>query len=51
LTAFSFGLDNPDDPGLWFGVPDLANAQPGFQAPRLGNALFFLSGRVKPMYR
>jgi len=44
LGAASFGLDNPDDLVLWFGVLYLVNMQMSFLSPPFGYALFYLRG-------
>lgn len=44
LGAQSFGLENPDDLVLWFGVLYLVNMQMSFLSPPFGYALFYLRG-------
>ncbi|MBO0345525.1 TRAP transporter large permease subunit [Roseibium sp. CAU 1637] len=48
LGAASFGLDNPDDLVLWFGVLYLVNMQMSFLSPPFGYALFYLRGVAPP---
>jgi len=44
LGAASFGLSDPDDLVLWFGVLYLVNMQMSFLSPPFGYALFYLRG-------
>ncbi|WP_340109245.1 TRAP transporter large permease subunit [Pikeienuella sp. HZG-20] len=44
LGAEAFGLDNPSDLVLWFGVLYLVNMQMSFLSPPFGYALFYLRG-------
>ncbi len=46
--AAAFGLDNPDDLVLWFGVLYLVNMQMSFLSPPFGYALFYLRGVAPP---
>ncbi|MFN3132819.1 MULTISPECIES: TRAP transporter large permease [unclassified Roseibium] len=48
LGAAAFGLDNPDDLVLWFGVLYLVNMQMSFLSPPFGYALFYLRGVAPP---
>ncbi len=48
LGAASFGLSNPDDLVLWFGVLYLVNMQMSFLSPPFGYALFYLRGVAPP---
>ena len=48
LGAQAFGLDNPDDLVLWFGVLYLVNMQMSFLSPPFGYALFYLRGVAPP---
>ena len=48
LGAEAFGLDNPDDLVLWFGVVYLVNMQMSFLSPPFGYALFYLRGVAPP---
>ncbi|GFE66098.1 TRAP transporter large permease [Litoreibacter roseus] len=49
LGAAAFGLDDPNDLVLWFGVLYLVNMQMSFLSPPFGYALFYLRG-VAPDY-
>ncbi len=49
LGAQAFGLDDPNDLVLWFGVLYLVNMQMSFLSPPFGYALFYLRG-VAPDY-
>lgn len=44
LGAAAFGLNNPEDLVLWFGVLYLVNMQMSFLSPPFGYALFYLRG-------
>jgi TRAP-type mannitol/chloroaromatic compound transport system permease large subunit len=44
LGAASFGLNDPGDLVLWFGVLYLVNMQMSFLSPPFGYALFYLRG-------
>ncbi|MCY4031772.1 MAG: TRAP transporter large permease subunit [Hyphomicrobiales bacterium] len=44
LGAAAFGLSEPDDLVLWFGVLYLVNMQMSFLSPPFGYALFYLRG-------
>ena len=44
LGAAAFGLTDPDDLVLWFGVLYLVNMQMSFLSPPFGYALFYLRG-------
>ncbi|QIE56051.1 TRAP transporter large permease subunit [Pikeienuella piscinae] len=44
LGAQAFGLDDPNDLVLWFGVLYLVNMQMSFLSPPFGYALFYLRG-------
>jgi tripartite ATP-independent transporter DctM subunit len=44
LGAAAFGLSNPEDLVLWFGVLYLVNMQMSFLSPPFGYALFYLRG-------
>ena len=44
LGAQAFGLDDPSDLVLWFGVVYLVNMQMSFLSPPFGYALFYLRG-------
>ncbi len=44
LGAAAFGLDDPNDLVLWFGVLYLVNMQMSFLSPPFGYALFYLRG-------
>lgn len=44
LGATAFGLSDPDDLVLWFGVLYLVNMQMSFLSPPFGYALFYLRG-------
>ena len=48
LGAQSFGLSDPDDLVLWFGVLYLVNMQMSFLSPPFGYALFYLRGVAPP---
>ncbi|MAS03226.1 MAG: TRAP transporter permease DctM/Q [Ahrensia sp.] len=48
LGAASFGLTDPDDLVLWFGVLYLVNMQMSFLSPPFGYALFYLRGVAPP---
>ncbi|SEM70261.1 TRAP transporter, DctM subunit [Palleronia pelagia] len=48
LGAQSFGLADPDDLVLWFGVLYLVNMQMSFLSPPFGYALFYLRGVAPP---
>ena len=48
LGAASFGLSDPDDLVLWFGVLYLVNMQMSFLSPPFGYALFYLRGVAPP---
>ncbi len=48
LGAPAFGLSNPDDLVLWFGVLYLVNMQMSFLSPPFGYALFYLRGVAPP---
>jgi tripartite ATP-independent transporter DctM subunit len=48
LGAASFGLGDPDDLVLWFGVLYLVNMQMSFLSPPFGYALFYLRGVAPP---
>ena len=48
LGAQAFGLENPDDLVLWFGVLYLVNMQMSFLSPPFGYALFYLRGVAPP---
>ncbi|MCR4268490.1 TRAP transporter large permease subunit [Nitratireductor sp. ZSWI3] len=48
LGAGAFGLDNPDDLVVWFGVLYLVNMQMSFLSPPFGYALFYLRGVAPP---
>ena len=48
LGAQAFGLGNPDDLVLWFGVLYLVNMQMSFLSPPFGYALFYLRGVAPP---
>mgnify|MGYP002621806853 FL=1 len=48
LGAASFGLADPDDLVLWFGVLYLVNMQMSFLSPPFGYALFYLRGVAPP---
>lgn len=49
LGAAAFGMDDPNDLVLWFGVLYLVNMQMSFLSPPFGYALFYLRG-VAPDY-
>ena len=49
LGAAAFGLNDPNDLVLWFGVLYLVNMQMSFLSPPFGYALFYLRG-VAPDY-
>src|SRR6056297_2153618 len=44
LGAQAFGMDDPNDLVLWFGVLYLVNMQMSFLSPPFGYALFYLRG-------
>ncbi|MBD3803197.1 MAG: TRAP transporter large permease subunit, partial [Thioclava sp.] len=48
LGAEAFGLSDPDDLVLWFGVLYLVNMQMSFLSPPFGYALFYLRGVAPP---
>ncbi|MEO1680845.1 MAG: TRAP transporter large permease subunit [Pseudomonadota bacterium] len=48
LGAEPFGLSDPDDLVLWFGVLYLVNMQMSFLSPPFGYALFYLRGVAPP---
>ncbi|QFT47274.1 Sialic acid TRAP transporter permease protein SiaT [Roseivivax sp. THAF40] len=48
LGAAAFGLDDPNDLVLWFGVLYLVNMQMSFLSPPFGYALFYLRGVAPP---
>ncbi len=48
LGAEAFGLTDPDDLVLWFGVLYLVNMQMSFLSPPFGYALFYLRGVAPP---
>ncbi|MFC2969801.1 TRAP transporter large permease [Acidimangrovimonas pyrenivorans] len=48
LGAPAFGLTDPDDLVLWFGVLYLVNMQMSFLSPPFGYALFYLRGVAPP---
>ncbi len=48
LGAPAFGLSDPDDLVLWFGVLYLVNMQMSFLSPPFGYALFYLRGVAPP---
>jgi tripartite ATP-independent transporter DctM subunit len=48
LGAQAFGLTDPDDLVLWFGVLYLVNMQMSFLSPPFGYALFYLRGVAPP---
>jgi tripartite ATP-independent transporter DctM subunit len=48
LGAQAFGLSDPDDLVLWFGVLYLVNMQMSFLSPPFGYALFYLRGVAPP---
>ena len=48
LGATAFGLGDPDDLVLWFGVLYLVNMQMSFLSPPFGYALFYLRGVAPP---
>ncbi len=48
LGAAAFGLSDPDDLVLWFGVLYLVNMQMSFLSPPFGYALFYLRGVAPP---
>ncbi|MBN2907439.1 MAG: TRAP transporter large permease subunit [Rhodobacteraceae bacterium] len=48
LGAQAFGLDDPADLVLWFGVLYLVNMQMSFLSPPFGYALFYLRGVAPP---
>ncbi|WP_172299242.1 TRAP transporter large permease subunit [Pseudoruegeria sp. HB172150] len=48
MGAMSFGLTDPEDLVLWFGVLYLVNMQMSFLSPPFGYALFYLRGVAPP---
>jgi tripartite ATP-independent transporter DctM subunit len=48
LGGAAFGLSDPDDLVLWFGVLYLVNMQMSFLSPPFGYALFYLRGVAPP---
>ncbi|ETX15588.1 tripartite transporter large subunit [Roseivivax halodurans JCM 10272] len=48
LGAAAFGLSDPNDLVLWFGVLYLVNMQMSFLSPPFGYALFYLRGVAPP---